>query len=177
MIAALASPAFASSGNLNFVLGNRSLPDDNWDRLDSQTVFGATVDFEIKGWPVELEGCLQGSNHTENVFGADVKGQVHEICFGAHKRWDLKTGKMHVFAGGGLANVTAKIEGAGVSDSDSSLGEYIHGGIFWRLGHRFNLGFDGRVLFGTDITLFRLSGDANYSQLGVLLGFGWPRSK
>jgi len=177
MIAAVGSPAFASSGNLNFNLGGRSLSDNNWDRWDSQTSFGATVDFEIKGWPVELEGCLQGSNRTESVLGNDVTGSVHEICFGAHKRWDLKPAKMHVFAGAGLANVTAKFDGGGINESDSSIGEYIHGGIFWRLGHRFNLGFDGRVMLGTNITLNGASGDANYTQLGVLLGFGWPASK
>jgi outer membrane protein with beta-barrel domain len=176
LVAALTSPAFAG-GNLNFTLGQRNLSDSNWDQWDTQGVFGATVDFEVKDWPVELEGGLQGSNVTKSVFGTDVKAEVHEIFFGANKTWNLKKGKMHPFAGAGIADVTAKFSGGGLSDSDSSTGVYLHGGIFWRLGHRFNIGFDGRVMLGTNITLNGASGDSNYTQLGVLLGFGWPKSK
>ena len=180
-----ASPSLAG-GNANFLIGSRALDEDFWEPLEQQGVFGVTVDFGKEGWPVNLAIGVYGSGTTEEesnlVLGdTDVTGAVGELSFGVLKAWSPK-GSFHPYVGGGLASVGAAAEidtqfFGDDDDHDSSLGVYIHGGVFWRLGSRFNLGVDARSVLGTKITLFGEEGDADYFQLGLLLGWGWPASR
>jgi len=181
-LAALSVPAWAG-GNANFVLGWRGLDEDYWSPVEDQAVVGVTVDFGKEGWPVFLEAGLQGSAGDDNVLDigdVSVTGSVGELSFGVNKTWQ-PAGNIRPFIGGGLASVTATYEVdtflGDVDDDDTSLGVYLHGGVFWRLGKRFNIGVDGRILAGTDITLFGADGDADYAQLGLVLGWGWPAGK
>lgn len=86
--------------------------------------------------------------------------------------------KLIPFVGGGLSFMTVEQEierlgGRSISDDDTTVGIYVNGGVYWRLGKRFNIGFDGRVVTGTSVQLFGQKGDANYGQLGLILGWGW----
>jgi hypothetical protein len=174
----LAAPALAG-GNANFILGGRGLDKDFWEPANGQFVIGAQVDFGKMDWPIHLETGMQVSvGGEEDFFGtADVYGSVAELDFGVNKTWELK-GPARPFIGGGLAAVGASITIEAplndIDDDDDSGGAYFHGGVFWRIGSRFNIGIDGRVLVGTNITLFGEDGDADYAQLGMILGWGWP---
>ncbi len=178
LLAILATPALAG-GNANFVLGIRGLDEDFWDPVNGQAVIGATVDFGKEAWPVHLETGIQISvGAEENFIGtADVAGAVTEVDFGVNKTWVTKS-SMRPYIGGGLAAVGAHITidtpGGDIDDDDSTGGLYFHGGVYWRIGSRFNIGVDGRFLVGTDVTLFGEEGDADYVQLGMVLGWGWP---
>jgi len=182
VLGALSVPAWAG-GNANFVLGGRALDEDFWSPVDSQAVVGVTVDFGREGWPVHLETGIQGSADDDDLFDVGLvklTGSVAELSFGVNKTWKPK-GNVRPFLGGGLASVTARLEAetplGDVDDEDTSGGVYVHGGVFWRLGERFNIGLDGRILVGTDITLFGAEGDADYAQFGLVLGWGWPAGK
>jgi hypothetical protein len=180
-MALLAAPAIAG-GNANFFLGSRGLDKDFWTPVNGQFAFGGTVDFGKKEWLIHLEtGTYVSVGYEENFLGStDVTGSVSEIFFGVNKTWITK-GPARPFIGGGLASVGAayRINGPGgdIDDHDGSGGAYFHGGVFWRLGNRFNIGLDGRLLGGTKITLFGAQGDADYAQLGMVLGWGWPGGK
>jgi hypothetical protein len=167
------SVAAASEGNVSLVVGNRTLHDDDfWGDYATQEVFALAVDGGGSDWPVHLEAGLMASVKRKH-YSTDT---VRELYFGVQKIWDV--GNMHPFAGGGLSAVKATI-GEGFSVDDQSTGFYVHGGIWWRLGHRFNLGIDGRALAGSNLE-FRngfADTDADYFQIGVLAGFGWPPSK
>jgi hypothetical protein len=185
LIVIAAAPALAE-GNANFLLGMRQLDEDTWDPLDQQGVFGVTVDFGGADWPIHLETGFYGSSDKEDVFDdtilveGDLKVDVVEVFFGVNKTWD-SSGSIRPFVGGGLASAGASIEVdtpfGDVDDDDSSLGAYAHGGVFWRLGQRFNIGFDARFLTGTDLTVFDEDVDVDYLQAGLVLGFGWPKSQ
>jgi len=178
-------PAFAA-GNANFLIGGRGLDEDLWDPVDDHSVFGVTVDFGGAEWPVRIETGFYGSAAEDTVDdallgGIDVTLTVAEFFFGVNKTW-TPAGKVRPFVGGGLASVIADIEldtafFGGTDDDDQSLGAYVHGGVFWRLGPKFNIGLDGRVMTGTDLTLFDSETDVDYVQLGLVLGFGWPAAK
>lgn len=175
----LLATAARAGGNTNFVLGPRALDAGFWDPVDGQQAVGVTVDFHQRGWPVGLEAGFQVSGDDTEVGTVDVKGGVAELSFGINKTWD-HVGRASPFIGGGIASVVAayELDGSTVGDDDDgSLGFYVHGGAFWRLGRRFNIGVDARLLGGTDVTLLGTSGDANYSQVGLVLGWGWPARK
>jgi hypothetical protein len=187
VLAALLLPSTAhAAGDVNFSYGWRSLDDDTWDPVDEQDVFGVTVDFGGPEWPVNLavgyyESEDEGALASVPVFGdVDVEGEVSEWSLGAHKVWRLQ-GPPRPFLGGGLTRVTgeARLESVlgSAEEDDDSTGVYIEGGVFFRFAEVVNVGFHARVVEGTDVTLFGVDGDADYYQLGVLFGFGWPQSK
>ena len=179
----LSAPTLAD-GNANFVVGLRGLDEGFWEPTENQGVFGVTVDFGNERWPVHLELGAFGSSNEEEIdfFGTDVTltGAVGEFTFGVNKPWQPGE-NVRTFVGGGLAAVSASAEVdtpfGDEDDDDDSFGLYAHGGAFWRLGPRFNIGVDGRLLAGTDVTLFDDEGDADYFQVGLILGWGWPAAQ
>lgn len=178
----LAAPALAS-GNLNFTSGSRTLDDDFWEPLEEQDDYGLTVDFGEPNWPVNIAiGYYQSSGDgtvaSFPVLGpVDAEGTINEWSLGAHRVWTLRS-PVRPFIGGGLTYVEteADLDSAlgGTSDDDSSNGVYVEGGVYFRLAEVLNLGVQGRMTEGTDITLFEGDGDADYYQVGLLFGFGWP---
>jgi hypothetical protein len=175
ILAATGASAIAG-GNVNFVRGGRSMTDDAlWSSLESQDLFGLTIDFGPEKWPIELETGLQVSSSTKTIFGTDVTGKVGEVFFGVNRTWTPGTGRMRPYLGGGVASVNASF-GSRFKIDDNSGGVYVHGGIYWRMFHRFNIGFDVRAMGGTKLTISGRDFNANYRQAGLVLGWGWPRS-
>src|SRR5262249_46209686 len=87
-----------------------------------------------------------------------------------------------LYASGGVTSLGAaarvEIAGNSVNDHDQSFGEYVQGGVYWRVGSRFNIGLDFRSVFGTSVSVdfggpVSAKGDADYSQAGLVLGWGW----
>lgn len=111
-----------------------------------------------------------------NLFDTTVNSSVGEFSTGI--LWRRK-GEVKIvpYVGGGITWISARKEIRSdfvtVSDDDFSPGGYINGGVFWRLGKHFNIGIDARLVAGTSIELFGEEGDANYGQLGLILGYGW----
>jgi len=163
LLTLMTAPALAG-GNANFVLGSRSLDKGFWEPTEDQTFFGVTVDFGKEAWPIQLAIGAYGSVSDESLGPFDIKGKVTELSFGVLKVWHLKGGG-RPYVGGGLSAVTAtaEIDGFGLSfdDDDTSPGIYAQGGFYWRLGSRFNIGGDVRLVRGTDVELFGAKGDAD----------------
>ena len=178
----LLSPAAHAAGDVNLVYGWRSLGDDSWDPVDDQDVYGVTVDFGGRKWPVNIavgyyDSSDEGTLTTVPLLGdIDIEGELHEYSLGAHKVFVLK-GPARPFVGGGLTRVTAKATLESVlgdtDEKDDTTGAYIEGGVFFRLGEVVNVGFSGRIVEGTNVDIFGVDGDADYYQLGLLFGFGW----
>jgi hypothetical protein len=177
----LATPALAGDVNLNFTpLSGRSLDQDLWSPVEDQWGFGGTVDFGEKGLPLHFAFGLHGGVGAEDnadPVGSDFVSTMTELSFGA--TWAMQSqGRMRGYVGGGVSFVGARLDvdtiGGDVHDSDDSIGGWIEAGMAWRLGSHFSLGFAGRGLLGTDITLFGVNGDADYFEFGPLLGWSWP---
>lgn len=186
LTAALSTGALLAGGNANFTLGVRTLGDEMWEEIESQPVFGVTVDFGPDSWPVSLAAGYHLSTREEKDRQAggltgDFRGVIGELSFGVRKTW-RGAGSARVYIEGGASTVIAdmRVDGSSgeVEDNDTSPGAYVQTGIFWRKGSRFNIGASARAVVGTDITLNDFAqfgeGDADYYQLALNLGWGWP---
>jgi len=80
------------------------------------------------------------------------------------------------FSGGGIAKLAVQREAGSTKVDDSTVGGWIGGGIFWRLGARFNIGLAARVSRG-QVTLNGTDTEAGGSHAGLILGWGWPAGK
>lgn len=200
-LALLPGLAFAG-GNANFVLAGRGVDERFWAPTEDHGTFGVTVDFGKKSWPVNIALGLHGSAASEDrvrpidlgfgdrlpdlsilpnlpdlaILDTEIVSTISE--FSAGVLWRPRGESSFLpYVGGGIALVTAEKEfrlgRVSLTEDDGSGGLYVNGGVAWRIGKHFNIGLDGRFVAGTDIQIFDEKGDADYFQVGVLLGYGW----
>jgi opacity protein-like surface antigen len=163
-----------AGGNVNFLIANRSLDNDRWDPVSPQPAFGVAVDISPGGGPIAIAFGAQFSAREER----DDAYAIGEVSVGA--LWKPRVGgSAYPYLGAGIAHVAAAVDldfeddDIDTDDDDSSIGWYLNGGVSWRLGERLNLGLDARLMRGTEGELLGIEGDADYLQVGVLIGFGW----
>jgi hypothetical protein len=167
-------------GHVNFILGQKALEEDDWAPVEDQGEFGAEVTWGKDDWPILIATDYLWSSDKEDLAatGVEVTGTSWELAVGIRKVWEA--GKNRPYVGGGLALIGGKFEGSvsglSVSDDDQVLGAWVGGGIFWRLGPRFNIGIAGRFSKG-QVTFFGVEGEGGGSHFGLILGWGWPASK
>ncbi|NOT31599.1 MAG: outer membrane beta-barrel protein [Planctomycetes bacterium] len=161
------------SSLFGIVIGSRSLDDDTaWDQIESPFVVG----FEggTVGDPVGFEVGLSFAGDSTTVSGVDVTNTFLELSLGA--RGVFGDGPLFPYVGGGVALITAEVEGesggSSVSDDDASVGLYGHGGVLYRLGVNFFVGIDARLVTGTSLEIFGIDSDADYTQIAAVLGWG-----
>ncbi len=170
------------TGNLNFILGQKTM-DGDWDPVDEQGLFGINIDFGKRSWPVHMAIDLTGTSTTgTDPFWGDIEGSTGEFNLGARKIWEIDSFKP--FIGGGLSFMSAevKFKDVGFSCDGTTTGLWFGGGAYWTLGERFNLGFDLKQSSGKiaseDITCtggWMMTDDLEVggTQMGLLLGIHW----
>jgi len=176
-LAGMADPAIAraeSRGDVNFIIGAKSLDRNDWNPVEDQGEFGAEVTWGGSRWPIAFATDLVASSHGADLLGITINGQTSELAFGLRKIWEA--GAARPYIGGGVAKIAAQIEKPGVTEDDTVLGGRRGAGIFWRLGSRFNIGLAGRLSRGK-LTLFGTAIEAGGTHAGLILGWGWPAEK
>jgi len=169
--AAEAVPAASTrSKRIWIYLGRRSLDEDDWSPLEDQATFGLEFSMEAPDSAIGWEIGLMGSGTSETVLATSVDATTGEFYGGVRKTF-MRDTTIQPYFGAGVSFITAKLEGGGVSDDDSSLGFYGHGGATAQLGQSFQIGLDLRTLFGTDVNLFGVDADVDYFQLAIVLGW------
>ena len=180
------SPARADAdGHVNFFIGQKSLDGDDWRPIEDQPEFGAVMSFGQDGWPVHIAVDVLLSGDEETVFdplfgNVKLTGSTFEVDAGVRKIW--KKGRVLPYVGAGVGIIGAALEVdngfASVDGNDAGIGFWAGGGVFWRLGSRFNIGLDARYSsadvdldFGSGVVARDVS--AGGLQYGILLGFGW----
>lgn len=151
------------------------MDDDIFGRVDTEFAFGLEYAREVSdGLGFEVGGL--GSISTDNGIAGnpDVTGAAAEI-YGGARYWFKGDRRWTPYVGGGLAAIMAGVDndegGQVADDQDFSLGLYAHGGLQYELTDTLYLDADVRALFGTDLELETISGDADYVQF--LLGIGF----
>ncbi|MGA1842829.1 MAG: outer membrane beta-barrel protein [bacterium] len=173
------------TGNLNFFIGQKSLDKDDWAPVEKQSEFGLELDFKRYHWPLSIavellysidKGSFLVDPNTGSMY---VEGKTYELNFGVRKRFPLYKG-ITPFIGGGITNIWAKSKGdlrdIIVSSSDSNLGYWVSGGIYWTLQDMLNIGVEIRYSYA-ESDIFKNSdgsmSNAGGLHLGGLIGYHW----
>jgi hypothetical protein len=146
--------------------------EDLWEPVEDHLALGFEFSSEKPTGIVGWEGGLMYSFDEDDVGGFDLEASTLEVYGGVHKAFFDPAAVMRPYLGAGVAWIIGDVEvnGAG-SDEDDSIGFYAHGGLEARLGESFYVGADLRFLLGTDIDLAGVSGDADYTQVALVLGW------
>lgn len=156
---------------VNFVLGEKMLDESDWEPLEGQAALAVCSTFGKADWPVMIALDLLVSADSMDVAGIDLTAGTTEFDAGIRKIW--KTKNARPFVGGGLSFLSGKLEIEDLSVDGDGVGAWIDGGVFWRLGRRFNIGIEARVSRG-EITISSFDVEAGGEQIGLILGFGSP---
>jgi hypothetical protein len=181
LLAAAAAYADGMEGNTQFLIGQTYLH-DVWKPLDEPSAFGLDVDFAPVNSPVHVALGMSYSGDSATVatplFGRTGHVAAGFLDFSAGFLWHpVKHHVVRPYLGGGVLRMFAAVD-AGANpwnggDSDQSFGFYGNAGVFFKVGDVFNIGFDGRLVRGTKISLAGTDVDANYGQGSLLIGFSW----
>jgi hypothetical protein len=194
----LAPPARASTGFVNFLVGQKAMDSADWGTIDQQTAFGVETAFGQNKWPVLVAAYFTRSSSSVDSTLTDSNGEpflVHdqystqEVGIGLNKTFTIKK-RIHPYisAGGTLGHVgeTFKQSGVSVSRTGGSVGFWSTFSAFYRMGTRFNVGglvryssctVDLKELVSGAQTFEAQSISEGGTTYGVVFGWGWPATK
>jgi hypothetical protein len=162
------------TGNINVLLGSKSLDEDDLQPIEDHGAFGVFLDFRKKSWPVSIAIDSLGSGATEDVGPNKIEGTTREFDIGVRKIWEPAGMNIRPFIGGGLAFISAEqISRNGFNatlDDDTGIGLWFEGGVYWTLTEHFNIGLDLRFS-GAEVELFNQDIQAGGATFGMLLGY------
>jgi hypothetical protein len=185
-------------GEANFFVGWKALDEDDWGiyhndgtgplySLDNHAAFGAELTWGSTSWPVSIASDVFWSAETAGSGFDDTYAWTMEIDPGVRKVWEL--GRIRPYVGGGLGlifgginldcapegPIQCQFEGDSGNDKEVTVGAWLNAGVFFRLGGKFNIGASTRWSTGGDLQIHDVDRNPGGFQLGLLLGFGWPK--
>lgn len=113
-----------------------------------------------------------GSADDDTISGVDVEAATGELYGGVRKSFGEGTVRPYVGRGLSIIRAAIDVEG-GDEEDDVAPALYLHGGVAFAITPTFGLGLDLRGLFGSDIELNGVEGDADHGQLAIFLGFSF----
>ncbi len=171
----------AGGGNIDLDLGYREFSSDVFGRANDQGAFAVRFDFGGKIFrpAVGLSRSAVEARHELAIFQPfDDEASAFEASGGfLLSRFDKRT---RPYFGAGLAWIWVKVElfesGLTTSDRDSGSGYYVNAGFVRTVGKetKVNYGVDARYMVGPEIDILGQTGDADYFQIGFLVGFRLP---
>lgn len=163
------SPTRSHENRVAIYLGQRGLDKDDYEPVEDQATFGIEFVHEAVGGDVGFEFGLMGSSDESSAAGFDIEGTTGELYGGLRKTFGESVVRPYI--GGGLSFIASEFEIVGVNkDDDASAALYAHGGVSIDVSESFFVGLDLRVLFGSDMEIFGVSTDADYTQLALVAG-------
>ena len=164
------------TGNVSGYVGHKSVDDDDWPNLDSQTSVGVISDFRKQSWPVSIAADLIFSADVHKSGAEEDTGGTVEAHLGARKIFNLQNSSFRPYVGGGVALVSALLEnenaGVTVDDDDRAVGVWVGAGTYYAVTPSFNLGVDVRYS-KAEVTLFDKEREAGGLNAGITAGYHW----
>jgi hypothetical protein len=176
---AFSSNAQADSAlNLNLLYGQKSM--EKWqNELKELPAYGVEGDIALGSLPVNLWlGVSSGKDTGKSVsqgLAITVDTNQTEMYIGARTYLQFVP-LITPYFGAGVSTVKAEISGksSGISSSYSATttGYLLNAGALFRIGV-LQIGGDYRILSGTSFDFAGARSNANYSQIGVVVGFNF----
>lgn len=167
-----AAGPYDQSNRLSLLVGQRMLDDDYWSPAEDQLGFGVEFSRQTPGQAIGWEVGAAHSSDDGRVLGFEFEGSTTELYGGVRSTFLGETETVRPYVGGGVSLIRGKGEVPGVSsDDDSSLAGYAHCGVLARVTRTLSIGLDLRALFGSDLTIAGVSGDADYVQASLVLSW------
>jgi opacity protein-like surface antigen len=157
------------TGNVNLLIGQKTLNKSDWEPLDKQTEVGVMFDIGGKDWPVNFALDMLVSSDSETISGVNVDAATAELDIGIRK--SFLDGNFHPYAGGGLAVIESSIDGNN-DDSDTGLGYWVSGGLYYSIIEHINVGLDLRYSHAKT-TLFGIDTQAGGTHVALFAGYHW----
>lgn len=154
---------------VSFLVGMRSLDEDDYEPVEDQTAVGLEYAYERPGGALGFELGVTTSSDDDEFMGFDVEADTFEIYGGVRKTFGRDV--VRPVIGGGLALIESTVEVDGFDVDDDSIAAYVHGGVGFHLAESFVLGLDARLLVGSDLEIAGVDTDADYGQAAIFLGF------
>jgi hypothetical protein len=177
------------TGNVSIALTAKRLPKGDWGSLADQSGIGVEVTWGRRGWPLQyaVDFLVTENNSARSTsqdpytydLGVEPLADTAELALGLRKVWVANRLQAHL--GGGLAILSAKLNGEAVGlsgrvfDEDDTIGPWLGGALFWRIGSRWGLGLTARYSRG-EVRIFDEEREAGGPQYGITLGWNWPAS-
>ena len=160
--------------NLDLLVGVRQLDEADFAPIEDQTVFGVQLDSSIPGAPLGWEVGFSYSSEDDTIGSLAFEASLLELYGGLRK--DFETGSpVRPYLGAGVSlievDVDASSGGMGGSESDTSPGLYVHGGVRVDVSDTIHIGLDARAVLATDFEIGGIGFDADHEQLAFLIGF------
>ncbi|MBL8857629.1 MAG: outer membrane beta-barrel protein [Planctomycetes bacterium] len=168
---------------LQLDVGKRS-PDSAFEPVDEHTSYGIEAVISQPGarGGLELGLFYSTDEETRDVSGGRTKfkGTMTEFSVGGRWEGDLWYAHSRPYASAGASLLFPKYSerpdsGSSRSDSGWAIGPYIRGGLEWTLTDNLTIALDYRqVLLSNivhDVSFGNSHADANYQQLGIVLGW------
>ena len=180
----LAVPVTLGEGvkNLDISLGYRKLGSEVFNSADNHIAMTLKYDFGGKIIRPVVGLGYSSTDDGRNSFAIfrsrEDEASVFELSAGFCVSNFNKA--LRPYFGAGVAWISADIEliepGAVVGYHDSDVGFYLDTGFVRTVGNEFpvNLGLDIRYMTGTEIEIQGRTGDADYFQIGFLVGARFP---
>jgi hypothetical protein len=179
VVAAPVALADGMAGDTQFLIGQRWLDDERWKPLDEPSSFGFETSFGPSSSIARAALGFSVSWDKADVVTPyfDETGDVYDAFLQFSAGFEInpvKKAPVRPYIGAGVLQMYAS---TGTDwdffDGDSSFGFYGSLGMYFKVGDHFNMGFDGRIVRGTDIHLAGRDLDADYEQASILIGFSW----
>ena len=165
------------TGNISGYIGQKSLDDKDWDKLDRQESLGMIFDFKKQSWPVSIVLDVFVSGDEDKDGGIKTEGGTLETDIGVRKIFELSGSSIRPYIGGGIAIIGATVEnssGGSITseDDDTATGAWIGGGMYYAATESLNIGLDLRYS-EAEVTLFDEDREAGGFRTGVTVGYHW----
>ncbi len=166
------------TGNISGVLGQKSLDDKDWGKLDSQGSVGMILDFKKKSWPVSIAVDVIIAGTEERQGDVKTEGGTLETDIGVRKIFEISGSSFRPYIGGGVALIAADVRNrkdgrsGSLQDDDTVVGTWVGGGLYYAATEQFNIGLDLRYSQG-EVTLFDEDLEAGGFHTGISAGYHW----
>lgn len=125
-LAAGVEAAAPTVAELSLFTGVKALDHDDWRLVDAQSEGGVSATFEPSSWLFGATAAYYlsyGRGHDYYDNEEEFRARTHELEFGPSKTWVIGNwGRPYAAGGVAIGKVTASLESASVTDSDSGVG-------------------------------------------------------